>query len=491
MRHFHASLPLAATLTLSALVFTVTPVTSAAAQSTTPPSASSSSATPKAPSKPDYKNLRFDEIWVRSMRTSHWDDLIKAIPIVLGQPVTLTFGGQLRWRGESYRDFNTTTQNDENTQTRLQLLADLQVGIRERWHGRIFAEARDAQSYGRNLPGGARSNDADRHDMQNLFADLAFGASFVRYGRQEIAINRERLFGVPDWSNTRRGLQGARALLTRGAFALEGMDTRPVIVRQSQPNRADSTTRFRTLSFGSATGAAPLATGMPAIWQGYWYEQEVRTPTTLTRRLTTGGRAQWQLGSAASPHGYSFEVEGGSQHGHVSARSADAWFWVAEGQLTWRTLFGAPTIAIGIEEASGENAATSARAEAFFTLYPAAHAHGGYADVIGRANARELHAISTWDPTKALQLRGALYRFDRVRTDDGIYTKQNTIFRAASGSTDRHAADELDLTGIWKATRHVRVTFGGGIVSPGAFLKNTPGGAHTEHWGFAGTSFTF
>ena len=491
MKHFLPSLPLASALPLSALVSSGAMVTSAAAQSTTPTRASSSSATPKASPRPDYKNLRFDEIWLPSMRTSHWDNLIKAIPVVPGQPVTLTFGGQLRWRGESYRDFNTTLQNDENTQTRLQLLADLQVGIRERWHGRIFAEARDAQSYGRNLPGGARSNDADRHEMQNLFADVAYGASFVRYGRQEITFNRERLFGVPDWSNTRRGLQGTRALLTRGAFAIEGMDTRPVIVRQSQPNRADSTTRFRTLSFGSSTSAAPLARGVPATWQGYWYEQEVRTPTTLTRRLTTGGRAQWQLGTSASPRGYTVDVEGGSQQGHVSARTADAWFWVAEGQLTWRTVDGAPTIAIGVEEASGEHAATPARAEAFYTLYPAAHGHGGYADVIGRANVRELHAISTWDPTKALQLRGALYRFDRLRTDDGIYTKQNTLFRAASGSTDRHAADEVDLTGIWKATRHVRVTFGGGIVAPGAFLKNTPGGAHTEHWGFAGTSFTF
>lgn len=443
--------------------------------------------------KPDFRNLRFDEVYLPSSRTSNWDDAIKAIPLLGASPLTLTFGGQLRWRGESYRDFNTTTQNDDNDQSRVQLLADLQAGNRSGAHARVFAEWRDAQSYGRTLPGGARTNDEDRHDMQNLFADVGYGASFVRYGRQEIALNRERLFGVPDWSNTRRGVQGTRAVLVQGAFAIDAMDVRPVIVRQTLPNRADSTTRFRTAAIGNAPNAKPVMSGLPAVWQTYWYDQEIRTPTALTRRTTTGVRAQWQWGATApaSSRALSIDVEGASQRGHVSTRDVQAWFGVADAQVTWRKARGAPTLTLGVEEASGENANTASTVETFFTLYPAAHSHGGYADVIGRANVRELHAISTWDVTKAVQLRSALYRFDRLRLDDGVYTKQNAVLRAASGSTERHAADEVDVSGIWKLTRHWRITFGVGIVEPGDFLKSTPGGAVTERWGYAGTSFTF
>lgn len=451
----------------------------------------SQSSTNKPPSRPDFKSLRFDEVWTRASNASQWDEAFKAIPVVPGRPVTLTMGGQVRWREEFFRAFNLVSQNDDNSQSRVLLSADLQVGKRKALFGRVFAEARDAQSYGRSLPGGARPSDADRHDVQNLFADVGYGASFVRYGRQEIAINRERMFGVPDWSNTRRGSEGTRAQLVRGRFAVEAIDARPVTVRQVRTNRADSTARFRVLSLGNSAGAVAFAKGLPSVWQGYWIEQVIRTPNALTRRLSSGGRTIWTWGATPTRRTYSFELEGAVQRGHTSTRELNGWFWVAESQVQWKGVRGAPSLAVGVEEASGEKASTTGTQEAFAALYPAAHAHGGYADVIGRTNAREVHLIGTWDPVKPINLRGAWYRFDRLRTDDGIWTKQNTVFRAANGSLDRHAADEFDLTGTWKTSRHWRVIAGAAVVTPGPFLKKTPGSAQTERWCFVGTSFTF
>lgn len=454
---------------------------------------------PKPAARPDYKNLRFDEVWTAANRTSHWDDAIKAMPLVPQWPLTLTLGGQLRWREEMYRHFNLTSQDDDNDQSRLLLSGDLNAGNRNALHARVFGEFRDAQSYGRNLPGGARSQDADRHDTQNLFADVAYGASFVRYGRQEIALGRERLVGVPDWSNTRRGSQGTRAMLVHDALALDVTDARPMIMRQQAPNRPDSTQRLRTISLGSAPNAKALARGLPATWQGYWYEQTIHTATTNTRRLTTGARAVWQWGRVPTKRSYSIEFEGGQQGGHVNAREIHAWFAVADAQATVKQWRGAPTLALGVEEASGENPYSSAL-EAFTVLYPAAHSHGGYADLIGRANARELHAISTWDPWNALSLRGAWYRFDRLRLDDGAYTKQNTVLRSAnlfgtpasgaSYASARHIANEMDLTATLKLSRHLRIIGGYSTVTPGDFLTTT-GTALRERWGFAGTTFTF
>jgi hypothetical protein len=442
---------------------------------------------------PDYRTLRFDEIWLKQHRSSEWGDAIKAIP--LAPALRLTLGGQLRWREEFFRDFNMTGANDDHAQSRLQLSADLQVGARTRWHGRLFAEGRDAQSYGRTLPGGARPTDEDRHDVQNLFADVAHGASFVRYGRQEIVLNRERLFGVPDWANTRRGSQGTRAHLEHGRFAFEAIDARPVAVRQHRANRADSTQRFRLLSVGNAAGAARLAPGWPPVWQGYWVLQTVQAPTSDTRRTTSGGRLMWQWGAPKGTRRYGLELEGAVQRGEqrsaVGTRDLQAWFRVAEASVQWPRRRGAPSLALGVEDASGDNPATGQTVEVFSALYPAAHAHGGYADVIGRANVREWHAIGTWDPVQAVALRWAWYRFDRLRLDEGIYNKQNAVFRGASGSAERHAANEVDLTGTWRASRHWRVIAGAALVLPGPFMTETPGGASTERWGFVGTAFTF
>ncbi len=438
-----------------------------------------------------------DSSAVHAQPARDWSDALKNISIAERVPVTLTVSGQARWREEFFRAFNVGTQNDDYGLTRLVLGADLQAGHAKGLHVRMLAEVRDAQALGRTLPGGTRATDADRHDIQNLHADLGYGRSFVRYGRQEVSFGRERLVGVPDWANTRRGSEGVRAQLLRGAVMLEVAQIRPMMVRLSGANGPDSTQRLRTLSIGNAAGAPAAARGLPLQWQVYRYEQFINPPLASaaaapTRRNTTGARALWQMGAPKTArHVTTFEVEAATQSGSSGARDLRAWFWVAEGQMQWRRVRGIPTLSLGLEEASGDRTPTPTRSETFAVLYPAAHQHGGFADVIGRPNVREVHAISTWDPFGALSLRGAWFRFDRRKVDDGVYNKQTSLFRAANGSTARHVADEVDLTAVWKATAHLRVLIGGATVLPGAFLATTPGGAHVEHWGFVGTTFAF
>lgn len=444
-----------------------------------------------AASKPDFKTLRFDEQWNASQRSSQWDDAIKAIPLLSEFPLTLTLAGQARWRGEFARHYFLTDVNDDYGQSRLQFSADLQGGNKARTHARLFAEVRDAQSYGRTLPGGTRPSDADRSDIQNLFADVGYGKSWIRYGRQEIALNRERLMGVPDWSNTRRGSEGVRAQVVSKALMLEASDTRPIIVRQTLPNRADSTSRFRTVSVGNAIGAKAWRPGLPAIWQGYWYEQVIELPSVRTRRTTTGVRTMWQTAASQAPRRYTGEFEGALQSGTSGTTDLDAWFWVAEGSIQWRRIRGAPALTLGIEEASGNRAHTTARNEMFNVLYPAAHGHGGTADLIGRPNIRELHLFGAWNPVKPFDLRVGLYRFDRLQTDDGVYNQANGVLRTANGSTERHVANELDYAGTWKASRHWRVIGGGAMVLPGAFLEAATPTVSTMQWGYIGTTFTF
>jgi hypothetical protein len=409
-------------------------------------------------------------------------------------PATLVLSGQARWREEFVRGFNTLPVNDEHGQSRLLFVGDLTVGRKPRGYGRLVVEARDAQSYGRALPGGVRTVDADRADFQTAYVDIGRGTSLLRVGRQEVALGRERLFGAPDWANTRRSSQGARLLLVRGPLAIEAVDARPIVVRLRLPNLADSTQRFRTVSLGSAAGAKPLLTGAPTTWQLYWYEQRVRPPTAPAQhayRITTGGRAVWQWAGAQS-FARSLEVETARQLGAIGTRRIDAGFWAVEGQGQWKRTRGSPSLALGVEGATGEQPATGDRAEAFTMLYPAAHQHGGYADVFGRANLRELHAIAQWAPVRSIDLRAAAYRFDRLRLDDGVYAKQGAvIFRPAGTSRARHVADELDLTGTWRLLPHLRVIFGGAIVHPGAFLRETLSGSTRERWGFLGTTATF
>ena len=442
-----------------------------------------------APPRIVFKSLRFDEVWTAADRASHWDDAMKLIP--LAPSFTLTLGGQLRWREEFVRGFNLTNASDDYGQSRVLIHADLQGGDARALHGRLFTEFRDAQSYGRDLPGGTRASDADRADLQNIFGDIAYGRSWLRFGRQEVELGRGRLVGVPDWSNTRRSMEGVRAMVIHGAIAVDAFAIRPIVVRLDARNLSDSTTRLNALAIGSAPGAAPFTSSLPAMWQLYWIEQSISTPTT-THRLTAGGRAAWTFGGAP-PLGrsYGFESEAAVQRGSAGAQLLRAWFWTTEATTQWRGERSASTLAVGLEQASGDRDPTDRQLEAFNTLYASAHSHGGYADVFGRANAREMHVIATWAPLQTLDLRGAWYRFDRLRLEDGAYTKQNTMLRAASGSRERHTGDELDLSGTVSVRRHLQVIIGHAWVLPGAFLRDTPGGAQQERWDYVGTTLTF
>jgi Alginate export len=438
--------------------------------------------------RPDYRNLRFDESWLR-ITGGDWADALKAMPIA--PHLAITLGGQVRVREEFAHGFNLTPARDQFALSRTLVHADVQAGSATRVHGRVYVELRDAQAYGRDLPGGTRPSDGDRSDLQDLFADVGYGRSFVRYGRQEVAAGRDRLIGVPDWSNTRRGFQGARAVLVFRAVALDLLDARPVVVRQTAPNHADSTTRFRTAAIGSAAGFKPRTRLLPSTWQLYHYDQRIRA-AAATHRTTTGARLVWTFGSTTKGgRSYGVETESAIQRGSVGARDIHAWFFISEVSAQWRGVRGAPTLAVGIEAASGDHSPTDATLESFNTLYALAHSNGGYADAFGRANARQVQLISTWDPSRHLSVRGALHHYDRLWREDGVYTKQNTILRAAGSSASMHAGDELDLTATAPVTRHLKVIAGHAWVEPGAFLRRSTGGAHSARWGFVGTTYTF
>ncbi len=453
-------------------------------------------ATPAAARKPaavpDTRSMRFDERWDERQTRGHWSDPLKYIPLNSNGSMWVTFGGQARAREESSRAFqHDPTVNDDHVQSRVSLNADLHFGRGNGAWSRFYGEVRDAQVYHRDLPGGVRSVDADRHDVQNLFAEAGYNKSFVRVGRQEIAYGKERLVGVPDWANTRRGSQGLRAQSEFGALLVEAASVRPMVVRADARNTPDTTTRFHALQLSSSTAFAAPTAWIPAQWTLYHYQLDVQG-TRSQRRLTFGGRSVWKraLPGAGSPQ-LTVEGEGAIQRGTVGAETLRAWFAVAETQVQWRRAWSAPAVLIATDWASGDRSRNDGRTEAFHSLVPAAHAHGGYADVVGRPNVREMRIVATADPFGRAALRAAYHRFDRRELTDGVYNKQNALWRAAGNSDARHVADEIDLTSSFKVTRELRVIAGYAWVLPGEFLKEQSTPHTTMRWGFVGTSYTF
>ena len=75
---------------------------------------------------------------------------------------TLTMGGHIRWRTESWHNFGLTDSQDDTFQL-LRAFAHLDWTVSN--HLRVLVEGRTAHAWGRTLPGGRRVVDVDETDL--------------------------------------------------------------------------------------------------------------------------------------------------------------------------------------------------------------------------------------------------------------------------------------------------------------------------------------
>ncbi len=449
---------------------------------------------------PATQQSRYEERWaIAPGGSALWREL-KHLPLAANDLAWITLGGSFRLRGIETLGFqfsDADAMSDDYTESRLLASADAWVGRSAGWHVRAFAEWRDAQGFGRTLPGGVRPAEADRSDWQDLFAEVGHARNGVRVGRQDIALGRERLVGIADWTNSRRSFEGTRLLAGRGRYQVDGFDGRVVRVRTSAPDRADASShlRFAMLSYAApppSPKSAPPATRERSRWRlAGWqaYAMDAESQSGAARRVTAGGRSWFDRRAATTD--WSVELEAAAQRGDVGARDLRAWFAVAEGSVTWRGRRWTPSFSAGVDVASGTSAADSAtRAGTFAPPYATAHGTNGIADVFGRGNLFERRVGLGARPSAQIQLALTARRFARVRTDDGVYSKQNTLLRGVGGSDARWIADEVDLTAQWSPRSRLRLLGGGAWVGAGDFIRET-GSAAPVRWAFASVTVLF
>lgn len=436
---------------------------------------------------PQPQVSRFEERW-EAAPTGDALRALKHLPLAPRGLAWLTLGATARWRGSESRDFQFSpadAMQDTFGEWRVTASGDAWVGSRDGWHARGFAEWRDAQGFGRTLPGGVRPNEADRADWQNAFVEVGRGMHGLRAGRQDVALGRERLVGIADWANSRRAFDGIRLMTGRGRWKMEAFDGRVVSVRIDAPDRADTTQRSRFAQLTHLGAPARDGAWRVAGWSAYLID--VEQEMGAVRRVTAGGRLWWDR--RAGPLDWSAEVEGASQSGSVRTRDLRAWFGVAEGALTWTRAQLAPGLLAGLDVGSGTGS-DSMRVGTFAPPYATAHGFTGIADVVGRGNLVDRRAGVTLKPVRTVQLSIVGRHFTRLRTTDGVYTKTNALLRAPLGSTARPVADELDATFRWQPSPRLRVDGGAAWVRAGAFLQET-GASAPVRWAFVMTSFAF
>jgi hypothetical protein len=391
--------------------------------------------------------------------------------------VWVEFGGQVRERVESWRNFNfgalpptpaTLEASDVFALTRALVSVDLHAGS----HVRLFAQGKSSLSTTRDLVGGRRPSDVDEIDVHQLNAEVLGGAFSLRGGRLEMAYGRERLISALDWANTKRSFDGVTAGYGDRSGSVTAFWARPVVVRLYQGDRRDSTTSLFG-AYGALQGAR-IAMGAEVYWIGQRRDSgAVGWNGTVGRELRhTVGVRLW--GPTRGQSGLDLEGEAAIQFGEVGSHAIRASMFAGQVGHTFRRARGAPRIYVNVDYASGD-ASPGGDVGTFSQLNPQPHPFLGFADIAGRQNIIDVSGGGAMRLWRTLVGAVDYHAFRRASANDALYALSGVVSRSASFGTAKSVASELDLSFRWPVDRHTRLLAGWSHVFPGAFI--TQGGS--------------
>ncbi len=424
-----------------------------------------------APLYPPFQNIRSDEDWsiLRERDRDSSYERIKFIP--LNQPATvfLSVGGQLRLRGEGWRNFGfggPGTRDDAFSLSRLRLHADLWLGRR----ARVFVEAKSALAAGRRLPGGFRTLDVDSIELQNGHLDLRFeeGEAFrLRLGRQELEFGKQRLVSPLDWSNTRRSFDGVRLTARASSWKIDGFWTKYDVIHKYSFNRPGESGLDLYGLYG--TGSAGELGRIDLYWLGTERDRSTWGGATADEKRQTFGGRLW----GGSKSGWDWEMESAFQVGTHGRRDIRAWMATGEVGHTWSQTHFRPRLSTGVDYASGDGDPSDGEVNTFDHILPLGHAYLGYIDFVGRQNILDWRQETRFNLGHGWMVTAANHLFWLDEPADALYNAGSGVVRPGRPGAPRRVGSELDFTASQTFSRFLRLDGGYSRFWAGPFIRAT------------------
>lgn len=445
------------------------------------------------PERPKFNNLPYLEDWsciacCDSCRSNDWSDHIKYIGLSDDGNIWVSFGGQVRFRSESWNNFGFVDSNDATfVLSRLLLHGSLHLGKCVR----IFAEGKSSLCTNRDLPGGRRTLDVDTIALQNGFVELSLPTSNCNYsvtlraGRQELSFGKQRLVSPLDWSNTRRTFDGIALIGTWCDWTATGFYTHYVPVQKYDFN-SSSTEKFYGLY---ATAKLSMIDTLDLYYLGRDRSRAVYDSVTGSEtRHTVGLHACSQIGDTS----LDYDIEAAYQWGDVGSQSISAYMLATEVGYSLLCWCGEPRIHIGFDYASGDNNSSDNKINTFSQLYPLGHKYLGWIDVVGRQNITALNFGVTLKPCDKLKVFLNTHLFWRASDTDALYNAGSGIVRSGSLSSKSQIGWEEDLLVKYTPSRHWIFLAGYSHFFVGDFINTATPAANSDiDFGYLGAQYTF
>lgn len=426
---------------------------------------------------PAFKPLRFEEDWSDfdpDQGSDFWDP-IKRMKLNADGSSWLSMGGELRLRAEHWESFGfspASTADDTFILARAQLHTDWHFGD----HIRVFIEGESAIASDRDLPGGRRGLDVDELDLQNAFVDVMFplGDSdsklTLRVGRQGLLFGKQRLVSPLPWANSQRSWDGGRVILETHGWRVDAFYTRYTPVKKYQFNDWMAGPDFWGVYATGKVGPDDnigldlyylgLDTSGPVTFNGSMGAED---------RHTIGAR----LFGAFGDSGFKYDVEGAYQFGDVGSADINAFMLASQLSYTYADSSWKPSVYIGADYASGDDAPGDGDVETFNQLFPLGHAYNGYMDLIGRQNIIDLSAGFSFKPHEKVLIKADFHHFIRASDADSVYNAGGGVLRATALGASDEVGQEIDVTLKYIVDRHLTLQGGYSHFFAGDYFSDT------------------
>ena len=315
-------------------------------------------------------------------------------------------------------------------------------------------------------------------DLRTGFADIGSGSGpvSVRIGRQELVYGEQRLVGHVSWLNAARTFDGAKVTVRTKAFQIDTFAASVVRIMDGAFDRSGAGNRFAGAYLTTAR-LIPLGTVEPYVFVKR--DVNLRSERGAVDDLvqtTTGIRLAGKL-----PARLDYGVEMALQRGSLGADDVRAWagHWQLRESLPG---WGAAKITGEYNFASGDEDPADGVRGTFDQLYPTPHDKYGLADQIGWKNIHHARAGVEVTPLKGLPVTTNYHSWWLADARDGLYSAGSaSLARVATGASQRHVGQEIDVQVTRALTPQLMVGAGYAHIFTGPFLKQATPGASYSH----------
>ncbi|MBX7098855.1 MAG: alginate export family protein [Myxococcaceae bacterium] len=392
---------------------------------------------------------------------------------------SVALGGQYFARGELRNDVDFAATSPDHT-LGFDQRARLSVRASAQERAGLLLEVQDVRAWGSEAGTVGVTSSTGLHQG---FADVRVTRWLdVRAGRQELAYGEERLIGSLDWAQPARAFDGlfVRATPMKGvtvdAFAMV-LKPPAWLVADAGGGRFHNSGSY----FGGLYGRARFgAVALDLYGLGLFEDPSTAAlgPMKDNNRVTLGARAAW-TGDRLTASG-----EGAFQTGTVGAAQEQvlAGAFAFKVTYTLKGTWSSPYLLAEFSGATGDATPGDGTERTFHQLFPTAHAHLGYADLVAWQNVVAVHG-AVGARTFGAHVWLDVHHF-RAWAPEGAWTSAGgaVFLPATAGRQSGNMGTEVDLSCTVPVFDNVAVAGNVSVFMPG--LEALAKGTSPSTWGF-------